>query len=173
MTNQSGSKSVIKQLLSIQGLKIECPHCEEASSIRRFRLFGLHDTEYPRSAQQFIDGKCHAATELLNDIKSRKKQLAEDRRRKPEKISTSTESTNFGQIGEQILPSFNNFPYQQQDCRGLFKPVDYLVFNKLFRTGKVDSITFVDVKTGNARLTKAQKLIKQCIESKKITHEVI
>ena len=173
MPKQTDSKAVIKQLLSIPGLKIECPHCEEESAIRQFKLFGMLDAEYPRYAQEIIDAAHMAAMDTLEDIKARKKQLLVDKYKKPEKIKYSTESTNFGQIGEQILPSFKDFPYEQPDCRALFKPVDYLVFNKLSRTGKVDSITFVDVKTGGARLTKSQKLIMQCVDTKKVTHEVI
>lgn len=53
MTSQSDSKAVIKQLLSIQGLKIECPHCEEASPVKRLKLFGMYDTDYPLLAQLY------------------------------------------------------------------------------------------------------------------------
>lgn len=169
----SNSQSIIEQLKSIKGLKIECPHCDEASPVQKFKLFGMYDETYPKFANDYIGQRISATISKKEDIKARKKQLAEDKKKKPQKITTSTESTNFGQLSEQILPSFKSFPYQQQDCRVLLKPVDYLVFNKLHRTGKVDSITFVDVKTGNARLTKGQRMIEQCINANKVKHEVI
>jgi len=167
------SKAIIEQLLSIKGLRIECPHCDESSQIQRFKLFGMYDKTYPKFANDYIGQRIAATVSMKYDIKARKKQLAEDKTKKPHKITSSTESTNFGQLSEQILPAFKSFPYQQQDCRVLLKPVDYLVFNKLHRTGKVDSITFVDVKTGNARLTKGQRMIEQCINANKVKHEVI
>jgi predicted Holliday junction resolvase-like endonuclease len=170
---KNNSSSVINQLQSIKGLRIECPHCEESSPISRYKLFGMYDKSYPPFAQKLMDQRIDSIQTAKDDIKERKKQLAEDKREKPQKVSISTESTNFGQLSEQILPSFKSFPYKQQDCRVLLKPVDYLVFNKLHLTGKVDSITFVDVKTGNARLTKGQRMIEKCINANKVKHEVI
>lgn len=169
----NNSQAVISQLQSIPGLRIECPHCDESSPIKKYKLFGMHDKDYPPFAQKLIGERIAAMLSGKEDIKERKKQLTEDKKKKPLKITTSTESTNFGQLSEQILPAFKDFPYQQQNCRVLLKPVDYLVFKGLHQNGTVEFITFVDVKTGNARLTKGQRQIEQCIQSNKVKHEVI
>src|SRR5688572_28883594 len=54
-----------------------------------------------------------------------------------------------GQKTEQILPFLNDFPYKDEEIRGLFNPVDLIVFGE-------DHITFVEVKTGNAPISEKQ-----------------
>ena len=65
---------------------------------------------------------------------------------------------------EKILPATSKFRYNVKDCRALFDPIDYVSFNGLDAQKKVESISFLEVKTGNARLQKNQKLIKRAVE---------
>jgi predicted Holliday junction resolvase-like endonuclease len=50
----------------------------------------------------------------------------------------------------------------------LFDPIDYVIFEGLSQKGTVDKIFFVDVKTGNARLSKKQKAIKEAVENNQL-----
>jgi len=128
---------------------------------------------YPPAVKQIIQNRLKYASELKVELQDRKKQLTQDKKRKPEKISVSAQASNFGQISEQILPAFITFPYKQSDCRILFKPIDYLVFTGLSGKGCVEAIKFVDVKTGKGSLTPGQRKIRDRVIEGKIKHKVI
>jgi len=163
---------IIQQLASIPGLKIECPHCTEEFPIKRAKLFSMYDT-YPPAVQKIIRERFESANESKGELKERKKQLAENKKKKPEKITVSAKASNFGQISEQILPAFLTFPYKRSECRILFKPIDYIVFMNLSEIGGIEAIKFVDVKTGDGRLTKGQRQIRDSVVEGKIKHKVI
>ena len=72
----------------------------------------------------------------------------------------------LGQITEKIAPFLKHFPYDPKEATFLGQPIDYLVFGK-------DLITFIEIKSGNARLTKKQRNIKQLVENGKVAwHEI-
>lgn len=76
-----------------------------------------------------------------------------------------SERVRLGQVSENIIPFLSSFPYDPKRVRGLFNPVDLLVFND-------DEIIFVEVKTGDAKLTEKQRNIKRLIEEGKVRFEV-
>ena len=166
------ARKIIQQLVSIPGLKIECPECNEEFPIKRAKLFSMYDT-YPPAVQKIIRDRLESANELRGELKERKKQLTENKKKKPEKIAIAAQASNFGQISEQILPAFLTFPYKQTECRILFKPIDYIVFTGLSGKARVEAIKFVDVKTGDGRLTKGQRQIRDRVIEGKIKHKVI
>ena len=166
------AKQIIEQLFSIAGLRVECPLCSEEFPIRRAKVFSMYDS-YPPSIQKAFRERLDSAKELDADLKERKKQLAEDKKRKPEKIKVAAIGANFGNIAEQIIPAFVTFPYKQNECRPLFRPIDYVIFKGLARRRHVEAIKFVDVKTGNAQLSKEQRQIRDRIGEGKIKHRVI
>jgi predicted Holliday junction resolvase-like endonuclease len=61
-------------------------------------------------------------------------------------------------IVEKIVPSFPSFAYEAGDCRAMFEPIDYLVFSGLSKRNRVEALYFVDLKSGNARLSGSHKL---------------
>jgi predicted Holliday junction resolvase-like endonuclease len=76
-----------------------------------------------------------------------------------------SERVRLGQVSENVLPFLSTFPYDPKRVRGLFQPIDLLVFND-------DEIVFVEVKTGDAKLTEKQRNIKRIIEEGKVRFEV-
>ena len=50
----------------------------------------------------------------------------------------------------------------------MFDPIDYVIFDGLNKTGEVQKIFFIDIKTGEARLKKNQKAVKQKVQDKLI-----
>ena len=163
---------IIRQLVSIQGLKVECPHCSEQFSIKRGRLFNMYDT-YPPAVQKMIRERFASANELKVGLKERKKRFSDYKKKIPEKIIVSAQASIFGQISEQILPAFRTFPYKRSECRILFRPIDYIVFTHLSQNGRVEAIKFVDVKTGEGRLDNRQRQIRDRVSEGKIRHRVI
>lgn len=158
--------------MSISGLRVECPHCNEEFPVKNGKLFSMYDN-YPQAVEKIIRARFESANESKGDLRERRKELSENRKKKPEKITTSAQGSNFGKIAEQIVPAFLTFPYAQNECRPLFEPIDYIVFTGLARKRQVESIKFVDVKTGDARLSKGQRQIRDRVIAGRIKHKVI
>ena len=64
-----------------------------------------------------------------------------------------------------------NFKWQLPDCRFLGDPIDLLTFNGL-SVNNIDSISFIEVKSGNAKLNKNQKLVKEAVEDNRVKYRV-
>jgi predicted Holliday junction resolvase-like endonuclease len=76
-----------------------------------------------------------------------------------------SERVRLGQVSENLIPFLGGFPYNPKNVRGIFQPIDLLVFND-------EEIVFVEVKTGDAKLTEKQRNIKRLIEEGKVRFEV-
>lgn len=76
-----------------------------------------------------------------------------------------------GQIGEQFTPFIADFPYNPADCRFMGEPIDYVIFHNLHACseGSVPveevKVIFAEVKTGKAKLSPRQKILRQVIEN--------
>lgn len=101
---------------------------------------------------------------MQDDLKKQRVKL----NRKKELKSKHTQSVNFGCISEKIVTAMNNFPFEHNDCRSLFKPIDYIIFEGLNKTGVVTKIIFTDIKTGGQKLKPNQREIKSLVENNKV-----
>ena len=59
-----------------------------------------------------------------------------------------------------------------RDWRRLGEPVDFVVFDGLSATGRVQAVRFVEVKTGRARLANTQQMVREAVERGKVRLEV-
>ena len=75
-----------------------------------------------------------------------------------------SEEVRLGFLSEKLAPFLENFPTDTKDLQHLGNPIDYVHFGK-------EGITFVEVKSGNSKLSKKQKDIKKMIENKKVKFE--
>ena len=75
-----------------------------------------------------------------------------------------SEQVRLGFISEKLAPFLDDFKHTPEGLVPVFKPIDYIHFGE-------DKITFIEVKSGNSRLTKKQKSIKMLIEEKKVEFE--
>ncbi len=73
----------------------------------------------------------------------------------------------LGQIVEQIVPGLPTFPYEKTDCRSLFKPIDYVIFEGLAKR-HVRRLHFLDIKTGDADTTAREKDVERVIKKKRV-----
>lgn len=85
------------------------------------------------------------------------------------KSEIGAQAVNLGFILERLAPTLDTFPFRHHDCRSLFDPIDYVIFEGLSQKGRVDRIIFTDIKTGKARLKPRQREIKAVIEDKNLT----
>lgn len=78
--------------------------------------------------------------------------------------------TLSGKTLEKLIPFLERFNHNAHDVRWLGDPIDLVVFDG-YSDGKPDKITFLEVKSGDSRLTSNQNRIKDLVEKKKIEWE--
>ena len=102
--------------------------------------------------------------------------LAEWKLKEEKRIRTDAHSrsraVSWGKTIEKFVPWMEGFPCNPRDAMFLAKPIDYLCFTD--RTNKKKSaIHFVEVKSGNANLSKDQEGIREAIKGNRVYwHEV-
>ncbi len=148
--------------LKTSGLFAECP-CGEEFQISDAVLFdGIKP--FPKEASDKQE-------ELMLQLSDRAKLLEKKLKLATEKALKTTTAVNIGKSLEKILPVAKDFKWIVPDTKVLGDPIDLLVFNGL-SNGKVDSLSFVEVKSGAARLNAHQKSIKEAIEDHKVSYGV-
>ncbi len=84
-----------------------------------------------------------------------------------------------GKMAEQLAPIMPEFQYLPSDAKFLGDPVDYVVFDGYtdFRDGDGSAedidVVLIDIKRGDARLTKGQQAIEQPIKYGRVCFETI
>ena len=73
---------------------------------------------------------------------------------------------NTGLIAEKLVPFLDNFKHDPKDATFCGNPIDYVIFGQ-------DKVTIMEIKTGNARLTKKQKHIKSLVQNGDVVWEEI
>jgi predicted Holliday junction resolvase-like endonuclease len=68
-----------------------------------------------------------------------------------------------GKVSEQLVPYWPQFPFQPRDARFLGAPVDFVVFDGLSE-GAVRRVVFVEVKTGDARVSPRERGIREAVD---------
>jgi predicted Holliday junction resolvase-like endonuclease len=153
----SSPKTLIAELQRDPRFKATCPACLEDFRLADAVLFAWNDRP-PKAALQALQA-------MRERIKERRRELARSRELMTKTARRTAQAVNLGKIVEKIVPSFASFSYEPGDCRALFEPIDYLVFSGLATQNQVEALFFVDVKSGNARLSRAQTSIKKAVES--------
>lgn len=74
-----------------------------------------------------------------------------------------------GQLSEQFAAFFPDFPANPTEIRFVGKPVDFVAFPGL-STGTVDEVLFVEVKTGNAALSKTERSLRDAVKNKNVRY---
>lgn len=72
-----------------------------------------------------------------------------------------------GKISEELVPFLPAFPFQPSDCKFMGAPVDYIVFEGMSENN-VTQVSFLEMKTGNAKMNARQRQIKKCIQEGKV-----
>lgn len=159
MAIKKSKQQEIIETLKAGNFYIECSECGEEVQLNQSALF---------DNKNFSDPALEVYQEQLEFVRQRKADLKALKERGTTKSEVGALSTNFGFIMERIAPTLPTFRFRHNDCRSLFDPIDYVIFDGLTETGSVEKIYFVDIKTGAARLSKKQKEIKNVINDKKV-----
>lgn len=84
-----------------------------------------------------------------------------------------------GKIAEQLVPILKTvFTYEPSDARFIGAPIDYVIFDGYtsIKDGESEgpiTIVLADVKTGNARLNRTERKIKEAVEAGRVKWETI
>jgi predicted Holliday junction resolvase-like endonuclease len=137
----------------------ECPSCKERFKLRDAGIFYFDNlTGEAKSARQSLEDQILQMKQDYNDLLQRIKIGA----------AKTSLAVNVGKAVEKVAPALPTFPHTIGDCRFLGEPIDYLVFGGIVPRGRIEELVFLDIKTGKARLTDGQKLIKDAVERHKV-----
>lgn len=104
------------------------------------------------------------ANENLVDAQEK---LGDEREKNRTLLSQKKSSeTRLGQISEHLIPFLNGCTHDPKNLHFMGNPIDYLAFD--FDDGK---ITFLEVKSGNSKASKRQKIIKNIIKTGRVYYE--
>jgi len=150
--------------LKASNLVARCPMCDKEFNLSDALLFdGLAKFPEPAEEKRLL---------LLQELNERKKDLEKRRISVDVKAEQKAIEVGFGKIIEKFIPGYKNLDLQFRECRPLYEPIDLLVFNGLAK-GKVDFITFLEVKSGKARLNSHQRMIRDAVSDHKVSLEVL
>ncbi len=158
MANNTRHKEII-QMLHAGNFFIECNHCSEELALKIVHLF---------DNDNFSDEALEIYEEQLQMIRDKKAELKRLRELGTRRSEIGALSINIGLILERLAPTMGGFRFNHNDCRSIFDPIDYVIFEGLSKKGRVDKIFLIDIKSGNAKLSKRQKEIKAAIHNKKV-----
>lgn len=139
--------------------KSKCPSCTKIMDLEEVPLFTTKNV--PTEVATMIGYKKQQIKEQLA-FASQKTEVVVRRQ------VSDARSVNRGLIVERMLPLLKGFRFDRNDCRSIFNPIDYIIFDGLHKTGKVKKIYFVEVKSGNAKVSPKQSLIAKRISEKKV-----
>jgi predicted Holliday junction resolvase-like endonuclease len=159
MSKKSKAKDIVKTLEQ-RGFYAECPNCEETIKLKDANLFYLD--EFKAGAREVYEA-------WRQEQRERRAQLEERRKHISVSSELGAQATNTGLILERLAPCMDSFRYEKTDCRSLFDPIDYLIFEGLSKNNAVSKIFFTEIKTGGAQLKPIQTRIRSAVRSGKVS----
>lgn len=148
--------------LKVSKLYAQCPCGEE---------FAISDTFLFDGTKPFPNEALDMQAALQQALDERKADLARQIKQITERTAKTTAAVNIGKSLEKILPVAKDFKWVVPDTKVLGDPIDMLIFNGL-SIGKVGSLSFVEVKSGAARLNAHQKSIRDALADHKVSYGV-
>jgi len=154
---------LIAQLKSSR-LIAECSDCGQSFPLSKAVMFdGLGD--FPEAAQLTREAMLSTLQQRLDELKGREHSAGPGAEKKAIEVG-------IGKIIEKVVPAYKGFGFPICDCRPLFEPIDMIIFNGLSKAS-VESITFMEIKTGASRLKDHQKLVKDAVCDGKVGFKVV
>src|SRR5207245_1720267 len=158
------SISELLKNLQQSGLYAGCPHCGTEFSLSESILFD--------GSQSFPPKADEVRTQMIQSLEERHVELQKRQVSADEGAEKKAIEVGIGKIIEKIVPAYKNFNLPLSDCRFLSEPIDMIVFDGACDM-KVNKITFMDIKTGNAKLNTHQRQIRDAVKDNKVDFEVV
>jgi predicted Holliday junction resolvase-like endonuclease len=158
------SRNQLIEELRSSDLLAECTHCYKEFKLSDAILFDGRGP-FPEIAEERRKELIDALNERMEELKKRKVSADTGAEKKAIEVG-------FGKIIEKIIPAHKDFKRTLADCRPLFEPIDMIVFNGASKMD-ISSVTFLEIKTGNARLNEHEKMVRDAIDEKKVRCRVV
>ncbi len=158
------SSKVSELITTLQKSKLsaECPHCGDEFSFSESILFD-GNKQFPNEAEKIRQEWQKGLDEKIAELQKRHLMADEGAEKKAIEVG-------IGKIIEKVLPAYTNFKMPLADCRFLAEPIDMIVFEGASEQ-KINHITFMDIKTGNAKLNTHQRQIRDAVKDKQVKWE--
>lgn len=161
---------LIKELISNASLELETKEAQIKYASQQWALTELE--KFKNIELESLRGEIEKnATEAAANW-AVKWRLENEEKIRQDAINRSY-AVNMGKITEHLLPFNEGFPFNPRDTRFLGSPIDLVVFDGISDKKDMINIYFIEVKTGNSKLTVTQQRIKEAVERKAISwHEL-
>jgi len=103
----------------------------------------------------------------IQDIDDLKRLFKESEKIIKTKSILGSRRSLVGKFIERFIPFLKQMPFEPSDMHFIGSPIDYIIFEGLHEDN-VQRITFCEVKTGNSKLTKREKSLKETVDRKKV-----
>ena len=167
--------NVMSDLLSkLQKSKLiaTCPNCQGEFLLSKTILFD-GTKQFPPKAEE----KKLTLTEELNEQNQEIKDRLDALKKLKISVDKTSEaraiSTGLGKVMQNVLPYYKDFDSQVSlaDCRFIAAQLDIIVFDGA-SNNHIKNITFMDAKTGAAKLEKNQRQIRDAVNDGKVRLEL-
>lgn len=142
----------IDQLLIHIGEKVQ----EHELLSRTFGEITEQNNQYLANVQELSQKNTQLQNMLESEIRNNKKILSQKK----------SNETRLGQISEHLAPFLSECPYDPKNMHFLGNPIDFIVFD--YDQGE---IVFLEIKSGNSKESKRQKLIRDVIKAGRVYYE--
>ena len=133
----------------------QCPACDEVHRLNEFKIF------YGETPPQDLLDQLRLAE---RDFEERKKKIVHEAIEKSKEVY-------IGKTLEHLAPTVAKWGHKPRDCRFLAEPIDFIAFDGLFNEDKVNKITFIEAKSGDATLSSRERSIKKAVEKGEVYFE--
>jgi predicted Holliday junction resolvase-like endonuclease len=138
-----------------------CPHCHELFRLSEVELFFIPDRK----------------DDFLAELRKKERDIEQNLQQqitlaRQDAIKRSR-STLMGKLFETVRPYLPGFAYNPNDLRAIWNPVDFVCFNGLAVNRSVESITFIEIKTGKSFLTSVERSIRDAVKNNRISFETV
>lgn len=162
MKDSINPKELVGWLKAQSEVYCQCPRCREFFRLNEARL------TFGNAARKDLVDKLREKEELFEiELDERIAEVRKAFRNKSRAVSK-------GQMLEHLYPYIRNFKYNPKDARFIGNPIDYVVFDGLFSTHRVNELTILEVKTGSSSgLNLNERAVKRAVEKGRVNFEVI
>lgn len=136
-----------------------CPCCEEIFRVSEMQIF--YGKKPPRDWLERL-------REKGSQLDEERKQFEQDRNKIVSDAIKRSLVVHIGKTLEHIAPIIPQLGHHPRDVRGIFDPVDYVAFNGMFEKKSIDSISFIEIKTGKSRLTPIERKIRDAVKDQRV-----
>ena len=151
-------------ILQKSDLTAKCPRCNEESKLSEFFMWDVTQ-ESPEEAKPIIDAHEKGLEKAEQELEKKEIRIDEGAEQKAIDVG-------FGKTIEKLIHLHKEFKFPLEDCRFLAEPIDVIIFNGSAQNN-VDHITFMEIKSGKARLNTHQKMVKDAINDQNVLVEEI